>query len=147
MSTRLLLIPAHLLLLLINCQCRQIHLTVLRSADGDEGVTVSYWQANATLRVDHTKANRRAPSNLIQNAPVRTSPATALASFVICPRLMCSCQRHTALKTPPQCVCPRVDNTHPALRNHTRRRSLLKCDAPRSRFHRNALVTDIHDNS
>ena len=81
MSTRLLLIPAHLLLLLINCQCRQIHLTVLRSADGDEGVTVSYWQANATLRVDHTKANRRAPSNLIQNAPVRASPATALASF------------------------------------------------------------------
>ena len=79
MSTRLLLIPAHLLLLLINCQRRQIHLTVLRSADGDEGVTVSYWQANATLRVDHTKANRRAPSNLIQNAPVRTSPATALA--------------------------------------------------------------------
>ena len=72
MSTRLLLTPAHLLLLLINC--RQIHLTVLRSADGDEGVTVSYWRANATLRVDHTKANRRAPSNLIQNAPVRTSP-------------------------------------------------------------------------
>ena len=76
----LLLIPAHLLLSLINCQCRQIHLTVLRSADGGEGVTVSYWQANSTLRVDHTKANRRAPADLIQNAPVRTSPATALTT-------------------------------------------------------------------
>ena len=81
-SNRLRLIPAHplLLLLLINCQCRQIHLTVLRSADGGEGVTVSYWQANRTLRVDHTKANRRAPADLIQNAPVRTSPATALTT-------------------------------------------------------------------
>jgi len=33
-------------------------------------LAVSYWQANDTLRVDHTRANLHSPSKLLQHAPV-----------------------------------------------------------------------------
>ena len=40
------------------------------NAGGTVCLAVSYWQANDTLRVDHTRANLHSPSKLLQHAPV-----------------------------------------------------------------------------